>query len=101
MLYCDIRRYHLVSGKAILYVDRIAMKYFFSCLGGVFGGVAAMIFQGYTLKLDVLFEKVGFEVFGALVINDVEGGRVYVVLYLGVKLVPGVFDGTNLMVFDG
>ena len=57
--------------------------------------------QGHTLKFDVVLAKGGFEVVGAIVINDLEGGRISVVLYLGVTVVPGIFDQAILAVFDG
>ena len=49
-------------------------------LDGTFGGVAAMVVQRHALKCDIVLVKRVFEVVGALVINDVEGGRVAIVL---------------------
>ena len=46
------------------------------------------------------FEKRVFKVVGKLVINDVESGRVSVVLYLGVTVIQGVSYRVSLAVFD-
>ena len=43
----------------------------FPCLDGSFGGITVIFVHCYTLKFDVVLAKGGFEVVGALGINDV------------------------------
>ena len=64
--------------EAIVAGEATRNEVVFPCLDDTFGGVSAMVFQGYTLKCDAVLAKGGFEVVEELVINYVEGRRVAV-----------------------
>ena len=67
----------------------------------MFGGVAPMILWWYALEIDLLFCEGIFQVFGAIIVQDVQFWCVTVVLKLYGCFNPCVTNGAALAIGQG